>query len=115
MAAASCRRSWSAEGGAQHRVDLHALREGGVTGAEHDLLLAGLRVERVHLSANVLQEERPSSGDFQLEIEAADRVPELVGTTDAREEVLEHTAIDHGLAGHRVRIGLRETNVTDDP
>src|SRR5215211_8666226 len=112
-AAASCARSRSANGGAEDLMDLRTLREGRVATAKHQRLLAGFRVDHEHLPCDVLEDERPTAGNLCLEVEAADRVDELVGAPDAREEVLEHAAIDHGLAGHRVRVGLLYTTVDD--
>jgi hypothetical protein len=49
-----------------------------------------------------------------MEVEADDRVRELIGAVDAPEEVLEDAAIDHRLARHRVRGGFRYATANDE-
>src|SRR5215213_5805239 len=95
---------------AEHRLNLWALNEVGPASAEHDL--PGCRVE--HFPADIPKHERASPGDFPLEVEADDRVRELIGAVDAPEEVLEHAAIGHRLARHRVRDGLRYATANDE-
>jgi hypothetical protein len=82
----------------------------GLTGTEHDL--PGFRVE--HLPADIPEHERASTGGLYMEVEAGDRVRELIGAVDAPEEVLEHGAIDQRLACHRVRERLGDATAHDE-
>src|SRR5215211_72481 len=101
-------------GRAEHRLGLRAIGEGVVADVEHDRLLPGLGVEHDDLPADILEDEGPAPVDLPLEVEAADRVGEVICAADAPEEVLEHAAVDHRLAGHRVRHGLFYPTATDE-
>jgi hypothetical protein len=85
-----------------------------VTGAEQNSLLPGCRVGHEHLPADILKHERATAVDLPLEVEATDRVRELIGAIDAGDEVREHTAIDQRLAGDRVRGRFCYMTVDDD-